>query len=150
MNHLPRGSSLLNSTRFVVQAVAVATLATIFTSSIPADIRVQQDQVQDEQVTSSAAFGVCETPGVSAEDNIPPGANASIATLPAAMATAARGKILSSLKIACDASMKGFENAYRLTFFASIGALIVGAFLPGWPGKWGGRASMQVPVAGGH
>jgi EmrB/QacA subfamily drug resistance transporter len=150
MNHLPRGSSLLNSTRFVVQAVAVASLATIFTSSIPADIRVQQDQVQDEQVTSSAAFGVCETPGVSAEDNIPPGANASIATLPAAMATAARGKILSSLKIACDASMKGFENAYRLTFFASIGALIVGAFLPGWPGKWGGRASMQVPVAGGH
>lgn len=150
LNLLPRGSSLLNSTRFVVQAVAVASLATIFTSSIPAEIRSQQDQLQDEQVTSSTAFGVCETPGVRAEDNIPPGATASIASLPATMATTAKNKILSSLKTACDASMKGFENAYRLTFFASIGALIVGAFLPGWPGKWGGRASMQAPVAGGH
>jgi len=64
LNHLPRGSSLLNSTRFVVQAVAVASLATIFTSSIPAEIRAQQDQLQDEQVTSLRAFGVCETPGV--------------------------------------------------------------------------------------
>ena len=150
LSHLPRGSSLLNSTRFVVQAVAVASLATIFTSSIPAEIRAQQDQVQDEQVTSSKAFGVCETPGVSSEDNIPPGADASLATLPAATATAAKSKILASLKTACNASMKGFENSYRLTFFASIGALIVGAFLPGWPGKWGGRASMQAPVAGGH
>jgi len=150
LNFLPRGSSLLNSTRFVVQAVAVASLATIFTSSIPSEIRAQQDQLQDEQVTSSAAFGVCETPGVKAEDNIPPGANASLATLPAATATAAKSKILAALKTACNASMNGFENAYRLTFFASIGALIVGAFLPGWPGKWGGRASMQAPSAGGH
>jgi len=93
---------------------------------------------------------VCETPGVNAEDNIPPGANASLATLPAATATTAKNKILASLKTACNASMKGFENAYRLTFFASIGALLVGAFLPGWPGKWGGRASMQAPAAGGH
>src|SRR5262245_45692187 len=108
LNLLPRGSSLLNSTRFVIQAVAVASLATIFTSSIPAEIRAQQDQLQDEQVTSSTAFGVCETPGVKAEDNIPPGANASIASLPAAMATAAKGKILSALKTACNASMKGF------------------------------------------
>jgi hypothetical protein len=46
--------------------------------------------------------------------------------------------------------MGGFEKAYRFTFFASIGALIVGSFLPGWPGKWGGRGSMQTPVAGGH
>jgi len=131
---LPRGSSLLNSTRFVVQAVAVATLATIFTSSIPVAMRAQMDKMQDVQL--SAPFGVCETPGVKAENNVPPGASLALAPI---------------IKQSCDASMTGFENAYGLTFFASIGALIVGAFLPGWPGKWGGRGSMQqAPVPGGH
>src|SRR5215216_7120918 len=61
---LPRGSSLLNSTRFVVQAVSVAALATIFSSSISADVRAQQDQMQESQTTSTMRFGVCETPGV--------------------------------------------------------------------------------------
>lgn len=150
LNLLPRGSSLLNSTRFAVQAVAVATLATIFTSSIPAEIREQQDQIQDTQATSTAAFGVCETPGVKADDNLPPNATASLASLPKAMADAAKNKILSTLQTACDASVKGFENSYRLTFFASIGALIVGAFLPGWPKKWAGRGSMQDSAPGGH
>lgn len=145
LSQLPRGSSLLNSTRFVVQAVSVAALATIFTSSVPAEIRAQQDKLQDQQTTSTASFGVCETPGVKAEDNLPPGVDASLVSLPAA-----RAQILSTLKDACDASMQGFENAYRLTFFASIGALIVGAFLPGWPAKWGGRGSMQPPAPGGH
>jgi EmrB/QacA subfamily drug resistance transporter len=145
LSQLPRGSSLLNSTRFVVQAVSVAALATIFSASVPAEIRAQQDQLQDTQTTSSASFGVCETPGVKAEDNLPPGVDASLASLPAA-----RAQILSTLKAACDASMNGFENAYRLTFFAAVGALIIGAFLPGWPAKWGGRGSMQPPAPGGH
>src|SRR6185436_2693009 len=66
LNNLPRGSSLLNSTRFVVQAVSVAALATVFSSSISADIRTQQDKLQESQTTASALarFGVCETPGV--------------------------------------------------------------------------------------
>lgn len=132
LNQLPRGSSLLNSTRFVVQAVSVAALATVFSSAIPATVRAQQDKLQDSAVN----FGVCETPGVKAEDNVPPGASLALAPV---------------IKQACDASIKGFENSYRLTFFASIGALIVGAFLPGWPGKWGGRGStMQAPPPGGH
>jgi len=132
LNLLPRGSSLVNSTRFVVQAVAVATLATIFSSAIPVAMRAQMENVQDTQL--SAPFGVCETPGVKAEDNVPPGA--SLALAPA-------------IKQVCDASMQGFEHAYRLTFFASIGALIIGAFLPGWPGKWSGRGSMQAAIPGG-
>src|SRR5829696_5724255 len=69
LNNLPRGSSLLNSTRFVVQAVSVAALATVFSSSISAEVRAQQDQMQDAQVTSSAPFGICETPGVRAEED---------------------------------------------------------------------------------
>jgi hypothetical protein len=66
------------------------------------------------------------------------------------VANAAKTKILSTLQDACRESIKGFENAYRLTFFASIGALIVGALLPGWPGKWAGRGSMQSAPPGGH
>ena len=148
LNNLPRGSSLLNSTRFVVQAVSVAALATVFSSSISADIRAQQDQMQEAQVTASSPFGICETPGVPAEDNLPPGASASLASLSTATAAAAKNKLLSTLQLACDQSIQGFENAYRITFFAAIGALILGAFLPGWPRKWGGRGSpASMPVA---
>jgi DHA2 family multidrug resistance protein len=141
LNNLPRGSSLLNSTRFVVQAVSVAALATVFSSSISADIRAQQDQMQEAQTTAASPFGICETPGVPAEDNLPPGAGASLASLSKAAAAEAKTRTLSTLKLACDQSIQGFENAYRITFFAAIGALILGAFLPGWPRKWGGRGS---------
>ena len=150
LDRLPRGSSLLNSTRFVVQAVSVAALATIFASSVSADVRAQQDQLQNTETAASVRFGVCETPGVAAQDNLPPGVEASLASLPSAKAAEARTGILSTLKVACDQSMRGFENAYRLTFFASIGALLLGAFLPGWPGKWGGRASTQSAPPSGH
>ena len=151
LNILPRGSSLLNSTRFVVQAVSVAALATIFSSSISADIRAQQDQIQETAAAStSARFGVCETPGVAAEDNLPPGVSAKLASLSGPAAVTAKSQVVSALKTACDQSIKGFENAYRLTFFAALGALIIGAFLPGWPGKWSGRGSMQGAAPGGH
>jgi len=150
LNQLPRGSSLLNSTRFVVQAISVAALASIFTSSIPAEIRAQQDKFQNTEAVATTSFGVCETPGVNAGDNLPPAAQTTLASLPAAQADAAKTQILSALQETCNASMNGFENAYRLTFYAAIGALIVGAFLPGWPGKWGGRGSMQAPAPGGH
>lgn len=148
LNALPRGSSLLNSTRFVVQAVSVAALATVFSSSISADIRAQQDRMQESTTVSTARFGVCETPGVRAEENLPPGVSTSLASLSGPQAEAARTKILSTLAAACAQSIQGFENAYRITFFAAIGALILGAFLPGWPGRWGGRGStMPMPAA---
>src|SRR5690349_130214 len=148
LNNLPRGSSLLNSTRFVVQAVSVAALATVFSSSISADVRAQQDQMQDAQVTAASPFGICETPGVAAEDNLPPGASASLASLSTAAAASAKSKILAGLQMACGQSIQGFENAYRITFYAAIGALILGAFLPGWPRKWAGRGSPSpMPAA---
>jgi DHA2 family multidrug resistance protein len=148
LNVLPRGSSLLNSTRFVVQAVSVAALATVFSSSISADIRAQQDRMQDAQTASTVRFGICETPGVRTEENLPPGASTSLASLSGTKADAAKKKILSTLRMACDQSIQGFENAYRITFFAAIGALILGAFLPGWPRKWGGRGSpAPMPAA---
>ncbi len=142
---LPRGSSLINSTRFVVQAVAVAALATIVSSTVSPEIRAQQDKFQDAQTTSTVRFGVCETPGVKAEENLPPGVGAALASLSGPTAAAAKAQILSTLKTACDQGIQGFENAYRITFFAAIGALLLGAFLPGWPARWGGRGSMQGP-----
>ncbi len=147
---LPRGSSLLNSTRFVVQAIAVAAMAAVLTGNLSPEVKAQQDQAQQTAQVSSARFGVCETPGVKAEDNLPPGVSAQLASLSADQARLARGKIQAGLKQACAENMQGFEAVYRVTFFASIGALILGLFLPGWPAKWGGRGSTQTPVAGGH
>jgi DHA2 family multidrug resistance protein len=150
LNVLPRGSSLVNSTRFVVQAVSVAAMATILSSSVSANIRAQQDKLQESQTTASASarFGICETPGVRAEENLPPGVDTSLASLSATTAAQAKTKILSTLQAACAQSIRGFENAYRITFFAAIGALMLGAFLPGWPGKWSGRGSpAPMPAA---
>ena len=150
LDQLPRGSSLMNSTRFVVQAVAVATLATILVGSLSPDLKAQQEQMQEQQVSITTPFGICETPGVAAQDNLPPGALASLASLPASAAAGAKAKIVAGLQSVCDQSMQGFENAYRITFYASIGALILSLFLPGWPAKWGGRGSTQGPPPAGH
>ena len=145
---LPRGSSLFNSTRFVVQAIAVASLATVLVGFLSPSIKAQMDTVQ-AALPATTPFGVCETPGVSALDNLPPGTSASLSTLPPQTATATKQKIVSGLQQACDQSMKGFEAAYRLTFYASIGALLLAFFLPGWPGKWSGRQAAEMPP-GGH
>ena len=142
---LPRGSSLLNSTRFVIQAISVAALATILVSFLSAPIKAQIDKMQETIPAASTPFGVCETPGVAAQDNLPPGTAASLRTLPPANASAARLKIVAGLQQACDQSMKGFEAAYKITFYASVGALVLGAFLPGWPGKWSGRQAAEMP-----
>jgi len=75
---LPRGSWLLNSTRFVDQAVSIAALATVFSFAVSPEIRAQQDKLQESQTSSTVRFGVCESPGVSTEQNLPPGVNASL------------------------------------------------------------------------
>ncbi len=150
LDMLPRGSSLLNSTRFVVQAVAVASLATILVSYYSPDVKAQADKMQNSIASVTTPFGVCETPGVAAQDNLPPGASASLASLPTQAVQAAKTKILASLNLVCDQTMQGFDAAYQLTFYASIAALVMAAFLPGWPGKWGGRGSTQAQVPGGH
>jgi DHA2 family multidrug resistance protein len=150
LDQLPRGSSLLNSTRFVVQAVAVASLATVLVGFLSTDIKAEQVKLQNSQVNLTARFGVCETPGVAAQDNLPPGTQASLASLPAVAFQTAKAKIIADLKLACDQSLAGFDAAYRITFYASLGALLLAFFLPGWPGKWGGRGSTQAPLPGGH
>jgi EmrB/QacA subfamily drug resistance transporter len=148
LSMLPRGSSLLNSTRFVVQAIAVAAMATVLTSTLSADVKAQQDQAQITTAVSTARFGVCETPGIKPQDNLPPGAAIKLAGLPPSSIQAAKAKILTDMQRACDQNMQGFELTYRITFYASIGALVLGIFLPGWPAKWGGRGSTQTTPPG--
>ena len=150
LNMLPRGSSLLNSTRFVVQAIAVAALATVLTSTLSVEVKAQQEQAQAVPAGATTRFGICETPGVKPEDNLPPGAAASLAALPVNAALVAKTKIQAGLERTCTESMRGFEATYLITFYASVVALIIGLFLPGWPGKWAGRGSTQTPVPGGH
>lgn len=151
LDRLPRGSSLLNSTRFVVQAVSVAALATVLVSGLSPEVKTLQTEMQNAPTTAlSVPFGVCETPGVASEDNLPPGSSVQLAALPAKTAAAAKQKILSGLREVCDQTMKGFEANYQITFFASIVALLFSLFLPGWPGKWSGRGSAPAPTPGGH
>ena len=47
---------------------------------------------------------------------------------------------------ACLENVAGFERAYRVTFFASIVALILGLMLPGWPLAWAGRRAADMPT----
>src|SRR5262249_6823993 len=128
-------------------AVAVAAMATILASTLSPEIQAMQDKLQGSAPQAGAThepYGLCETPGVPPEENIPPAAK----SLP----PAAQQKTLEVTQQACAESIAGFQKAYRVTFYASIVALIVGAFLPGWPRKWAGRAAMQgAPMpAGGH
>lgn len=148
---LPRGSSLQNSTRFVVQAVAVAALATVLTSTLSQEVREQQEVARANTNAAVQRFGLCETPGVAPEDNIPAAALEPLKNLSVDQQSAAKQQILAGLQEACQENIEGFELTYRITFFASVAALIIGAFLPGWPGKWAGRAAMRgQPMPAGH
>ena len=141
---LPRGSSLINSTRFVVQSLGVAILSTVLATALSPAVAAQAAQAQQGAAPATgkpAPFGVCETPGVAPADNIPPAAAAQIAALPQAAREAAKAKILAGTQQACGEYLAGFERAYQLTFFVAIAALCIGLFMPGWPLAWAGRGA---------
>ena len=152
---LPRGSSLQNSTRFVVQAVSVAALATVLSSTLSSATQQQQQAMTEaggQQAGHAQPFGICETPGVAPENNMTPAIQAQITQMTAAQATTAKQQARAALDQICTESINGFERTYRITFYAAMVALIIGAFLPGWPARWAGRGSFQnaPAVAGGH
>lgn len=151
---LPRGSSLVNSTRFVVQAIAVALLATVLASGLSPAVKSFQDQAQAQAnaVTdvSRVRFGLCETPGVSADENYPPGSLVAVSQLPEAQQEGARQQIRTVITTACQNYIQGFESAYALTFVFAILSLVLSLFLPGWPGKWAGRGAYRSAPVGGH
>jgi EmrB/QacA subfamily drug resistance transporter len=140
---LPRGSSLINSTRFVVQSLGVAILATVLASALSPEVRAQGAAAGEGGAPGEASFGLCETPGVPAADNLPPAARDQLAGLPADQRDAAAGEIRAGVQQACDENIVGFERTYTVTFYAALVALAISLFLPGWPGRWLGRASLQ-------
>ncbi|NOK57793.1 MAG: hypothetical protein GFH27_549287n97 [Chloroflexi bacterium AL-W] len=120
---LPRGSSLINSTRFVVQSIGVAILATVLASAISPEVRAQQQQLQATPASESPAqpFGLCETP-----DDLTP-------------------ELRAGMQQACNENVIGFERTYLLTFYFAIAALVIAFFMPGWPLGWQGRGSLEQP-----
>jgi EmrB/QacA subfamily drug resistance transporter len=113
---LARGASLVNAMRNVVQSIGVALLATVLASTLSGASRDVQTAAR-----SGGLGGVCESVAPR------PVAGPAITISPEALDTA------------CTESIAGFERAYRLTFEAALIALLLGALLPGWPGKWAGR-----------
>jgi len=54
--------------------------------------------------------------------------------------------VSSQLSRACDENLLGFARAYKFTFFAALVALVLGAFLPGFPFEWAGRGVIKAWV----
>ena len=147
---IARASSLVNGTRFVMQSIGVAILATVLTSTLSAEVKSLQNQAEEATTAVRTPFGLCETPGVAPEDNIPPAAAAKLKDLPADQAVPAKAAIRAQIQAACDQNVLGFEAAYLLTFYVGLCAIVFGLFLPGWPGPWGGRSEMQKKASVGH
>ncbi len=138
---LSRGSSLINGTRFVVQSIGVAILATVLSSALSPEVKAQSQQAQASALPTQARFGLCETPGVAAAQNIPAAAAEQIATLPEAARAKAIVAIRAGVQRACDENLIGFERTYQVTFVVALLAVLLGLLLPGWPGEWAGRGA---------
>lgn len=130
------GSSLINATRQVVQAIGVALLATVLASTLSPQVAALEQQILDMPPQVGAPpFGVCEAPAgdpkLAAPVQLPPNA----------------GQLLGQT---CEETVAGFERSYTVTFLASVAALILGLMLPGWPGKWAGRRAADAPTPIAH
>ncbi len=141
LRDLARGSSLTNATRGVFQSVGVAVLATVLASTVSPQVQALQQQMSAAPVTADAPrVGLCEAPPI-----------ASLQALSASGSGVSDALALSNrviLQQACRENVAGFERAYRFTFYAAFLALVLGLMLPGWPLKWGGRRSADLPAAG--
>jgi DHA2 family multidrug resistance protein len=130
----PRGSSLINATRNVVQGIGVAVLATLLASALSPQVQALEDQFNNSVSTSGQAYLVlCD----------PPSSTQSAVRSPSAQA----GPSAPLLKEACQENVVGFERSYRVTFYAALLAVLLGAFLPGWPFNWQGRRVTGEAVA---
>jgi EmrB/QacA subfamily drug resistance transporter len=145
---LPRGSALINASRLVVQSIGVALLATVLASAISPEIQALQNQFEETQFAKGHAFGICETPALS-QNGPAIDSSGTDPLVPAALQSTVTTQVpeKSMIERACRENVAGFENAYKVTFFAALVALILGSMLPGWPGKWGGRQEGGAPVS---
>lgn len=137
---LARASSLVNSLRQVVQSLGVALLATVLASTQSPETRALGPGGH-----GGTQAGLCEVRPVGPA--VTPGAAPVVAT-PSLGPVAAPGSGADATLVAraCDEGIRGFERAYRLTFYLAIVAVLLGAMLPGWPGRWAGRQG-HAPAA---
>lgn len=128
LREVANGSSLTNATRQVIQAIAVAILATVLVSTLSPQIAALQQQFLNTPVAASTApVAICDPQSTGTiAANLPPSSN-------------------ELLTQACQQNIAGFEKAYTITFYAAIAALVMGILLPGWPFKWAGRRGADEP-----
>lgn len=150
-----QASALSNATRQVVQSIGVAVLATILATALSPQVAALEAQLQNATPTANTAqFGLCETPptdafpgtGSGTGSGAPSGVGGSPAGGGPTGGIPAGGNPGVLLHEACTESLSGFQQAYQLTFYFAILALLLGILLPGWPLRWEGR---KGPARGG-
>ncbi|MGI8546170.1 MAG: DHA2 family efflux MFS transporter permease subunit [Gemmatimonadaceae bacterium] len=124
---IARGTSLVSSTRYVTQAIGVAVLATVLASTITPGVRALQRDMTRLPERHATSLGLCEI------DHPQPLARPSSGAR--TIASSAGNWETGPSTPACVESLGGFSRAYRLTFYLSLVALMLGFLLPGWPGK---------------
>jgi DHA2 family multidrug resistance protein len=130
---IARGSALTNATRQVAQAVAVAALATVLTSTLSPEVRAMQDRLRSMpgSAVEESAVVLCDPATYPGQAGSPAGGGAGLA--------ATGPDVAAMLGRACAEQVAGFERTYLVTFVFSLLALGLGLTLPGWPGTFGGR-----------
>lgn len=147
-----RASALSNATRQVVQSIGVAVLATILASTLSANVKSFQTQIQNLPGSSTVKnFAICDPriPGITAA----PGGSGTQAGGPPPGVTGggqpsgpfglSPQQANALLDQACAESIQGYERAYQFTFYMAIVALVLGALLPGWPLKFNARRAAR-------
>jgi MFS family permease len=148
---LPRGASLTNATRQVVQSIGVAVLATVLASAISPEIQALQQQFsQGPRPGNGQPAGICEPVPVAWVGATGAGRGSSFSNVATEPSVQKQGPTLppqigDMVQRACRENIAGFERAYTVTFYAAFVALLLGLLLPGWPAKWAGRQAVDVP-----
>ena len=143
LRQLAGGSSLTNATRQVIQAIGVAVLATVLASTLSPQIAALQQQMLDIPPQPGVPpMALCDPPTS--------GAHASGALSSAVASVQLPSNAPQLLGEACTESVAGFEQAYKVTFYAAIVAVVLGLMLPGWPFKWAGRRAADGPPPMAH
>jgi DHA2 family multidrug resistance protein len=140
---IAQGSSLTNATRQVFQAVGIAILATVLASTLsPKIYALQQQFLNAPPQLGVAPLAICQpAPGTLVVASLKPGDQPPAPIPP---------QVAPLLGEACRENIAGFEQAYRVTFYAASLAFLIGLLLPGWPFKWAGRRAADGPVPMGH
>ncbi|MEZ4864962.1 MAG: MDR family MFS transporter [Caldilineaceae bacterium] len=136
-----RASALINSTRQVVQSLAVAFLATVLTAALTPGLASRMEQYQQQAPPAATQSSGAPSTG-STNTSTATGATPALCNLPNSNLPLP-ANVTSDINTFCREYIVGFERAYLWTFYAALLALLLGAFLPGWPLHWEGRENIE-------